>query len=155
MPKQSKQVIIDAIIKGIEQGKSRAQLLGTIGKKWEISRTTFDRHWKTANEQHVIKRDSIKEQLVKVDIEAAIEARKKAIMTADERKEYLTKIINGEAKVKKPFVVSGKIMEYPAEPDASDRIRAIAELNKMDGEYAPEKREIKIEEIIIGYGKEI
>jgi hypothetical protein len=62
-------------------------------------------------------------------------------MTADERKEYLTKIVSGEAKVRKPFYVAktGKILEYLAEPDHNDRIRALAELNKMEGDYAPTK----------------
>jgi hypothetical protein len=47
----------------------------------------------------------------------------------------LSKIANGEVKVKKPFVIGGKIMEYPSEPDHNDKIKAIAELNKMDGSY--------------------
>ena len=60
-------------------------------------------------------------------------------MTADERKELLTKLITGEIKAKRPFVIGGKIMEYPEEPTHRDRISAIAELNKMDGAYAPTK----------------
>jgi len=139
MPKPDKQIIIDAIIKGIEQGKGRGHLLGIIGDKWGISRTTFDRHWKTAQEQHIDRQQALKERLTKVDEQAAIEARKKAIMTADERKEVLTKIANGTLKIKRPFVIGGKIMEYPAEPDATDRRNAIAELNKMEGDYAPSK----------------
>ena len=139
MPKPDKQIIIDAIIKGIEQGKDRGKLLATIAKKWQISNRTFDRHWKVANIQHAERQSRIKEKLAKVDEEAAIEARKKAIMTADERKEVLTKIANGTLKIKRPFVIGGKIMEYPAEPDATDRRNAIAELNKMEGDYAPSK----------------
>ena len=137
MPKPDKQILIDAIIKGIEQGKDRGKLLATIAKKWQISNRTFDRHWKTANEQHLVKQQAIKEKLTAIDTAAAIEARKKAIMTADERKELLTKLITGEIKAKRPFVIGGKIMEYPEEPTHRDRISAIAELNKMDGAYAP------------------
>ena len=139
MPKPDKQILIDAIIKGIEQGNDRGKLLATIAKKWQISNRTFDRHWKTAQEQHIDRQQALKERLTKVDEAAAIESRKKAIMTSDQRKELLTKIANGELKIKKPFVIAGKIMEYPAEPDASDRLKAIAELNKMDGDYAPTK----------------
>jgi hypothetical protein len=139
MPKPSKQTIIDAIIKGIEQGKDRGKLLATIAKKWQISNRTFDRHWKVANIQHAERQSRIKEKLAKVDEDAAIEARKKAIMTSDERKELLTSIANGTLRIKKPFVIAGKIMEYPAEPDHTDRKNAIAELNKMEGDYAPTK----------------
>lgn len=145
--KPDKQILIDAIIKGIEQGKDRGKLLATIAKKWQISNRTFDRHWKTAQEQHIDRQQALKERLTKVDEQAAIEARKKAIMTADERKEYLTKLVNGEIKAKRPFVIGGKIMEYPEEPTHSDRIKAIAELNKMDGDYAPVKSTVTLTKV--------
>ena len=45
-----------------------------------------------------------------------------------------------EVKTKQPFVVGGKIMEYPAEPSLTDKLKALAELNKMDGDYAPTKQ---------------
>lgn len=151
MPKPDKQIIIDAIIKGIEQGKDRAKLLATFGKERQLSQRTFDRHWKTAQEQHIDRQQALKERLTKVDEQAAIEARKKAIMTADERKEYLTKLVNGEIKAKRPFVIGGKIMEYQEEPTHSDRIKAIAELNKMDGDYAPVKSNVVISKV----GKEV
>lgn len=145
MPKPSKQIIIDAIIKEIEQGKSKSKVLAKIGNKWRIAPRTYDRYWKTANDQYTIKQQVIKKELAEVDKQAAVEARKKAIMTADERKEYLTKIINGEIEVPytevkwdtnaKKFVTI-KFIELAGH---SARINAIAELNKMEGDYAPTK----------------
>lgn len=137
--KASKQIIIDAIIKEIEQGKTYTKVMAVNGRKWQMPERTFNRYWKTANEQHIVKQQEIKKELAEVDKQAAIEARKKAIMTANERKELLTKLINGEIKAKRPFVIGGKIMEYPEEPTHRDRISAIAELNKMEGDYAPTK----------------
>jgi hypothetical protein len=58
--------------------------------------------------------------------------------------EMLSKIAKGEVKIKKPFVIAGKIMEYPSEPDHNDRTKAIAELNKMDGSYAATKTDLKV-----------
>jgi hypothetical protein len=139
MPKPNKQIIIDAIIKEIEKGKATDKICAAICRKFQFSERTFYNHFKKASEQHKIKQQAIKEEIAEVDKQAAIEARKKAIMTADERKEYLTRIANGEIKFKKPFIISGKIMEYPSEPDAIERMRAIAELNKMEGDYAPTK----------------
>ena len=66
---------------------------------------------------------------------------KTAVMSKQERLEYLTKIAKAEIKVIKPFVISGKIMEYKMEPDATERMKAIAELNKMQGDYSPIKQE--------------
>ena len=64
------------------------------------------------------------------------------ILSTAERMEMLSKIAKGEVKIKKPFVIAGKIMEYPSEPDHNDRTKAIAELNKMDGSYAATKTDL-------------
>jgi hypothetical protein len=136
MRKPDKQTIIDFIISCLEKGEQRGNILVKTGKKWGTSKSAFDRWLKIAKQQLTDKQQAIKKELEAIDKAAAIEARKKAIMTADERKEYLTKIINGEVKFKKPFFVKGKIMEYPAEPDVADRMKAISELNKMEGDYA-------------------
>jgi len=135
--KANKQAIIDAIIKLIEQGKATEKICAAICSKFQFTERTFYNHYKIAQEQHTTKQQALKDKLAKVDEAAAIEARKKAIMSADERKELLTKLITGEIKAKRPFVIGGKIMEYPEEPTHRDRISAIAELNKMDGAYAP------------------
>ena len=90
-----------------------------------------------------------------------VEQLKTAVMSKRERLEYLTQIAKGEIKVKKPFVIGGKIMEYPSEPDFSDRKNAIAELNKMEGDYAPQKvaqtdkEGNDVKQVIIINGKEI
>lgn len=139
MPKPDKQYIIDFIISCIEKGEQRGNILVKAGKKWGTSKSAFDRMLKIAKEQHTERQQAIKSKLAIVDEQSAIEARKKAIMTADERKELLTKIANGEIRIKKPFVIAGKIMEYPAEPDHADRMKAMAELSKMSGDYAPSK----------------
>jgi len=148
MPKPSKQIIVDAIVKEIEQGTDRGKVIAKYCKKLQKSARTIDTYWKDAQEQHAVKQEAIRKELAEIDKQAAIEARKKAIMAADERKELLTKLINGEIKAKRPFVIGGKIMEYPEEPTHRDRISAIAELNKMDGSYAPTKQSIELEETI-------
>ena len=137
--KANKQIIIDAIIKEIEKGKSFDTCLKLSAIKWNLTRSTFIRRWNIANEQHTAKQDVIKKALAAIDTAAAVNARKRAIMSADDRKEYLTKILNGEVKIKQPFVIAGKIMEYPSEPSVNDRLKALAELNKMEGDYAPTK----------------
>ena len=137
--KASKQVIVDAIIKEIEQGKTYTKVMAVNGRKWQMPERTFNRYWKTANIQHTTKQEAIKKELEEIDKQMAIESRKKAIMSKQERLETLTKIAKGELKVKRPFVIGGKIMEYPSEPDAMERKAAIAEMNKMEGDYAPSK----------------
>ena len=69
------------------------------------------------------------------------EIAEKRIMDSAERMEWLTKLADGSIKAVRPIVVAGSIVEYSEEPSHTDRIRAIAELNKMDGSYAPAKVE--------------
>jgi hypothetical protein len=139
MPKPNKQTIIDAIIKHLEQGTATEKICAAICSKFQFTERTFYNHFKVAQIQHVDKQQAIRDATAVIDTNAAIASRKRAIMAADDRKEYLTKLIMGEIKAKQPFVIGGKIMEYPSEPNHSDRIRAIAELNKMCGDYSPTK----------------
>jgi len=140
MAKADKQVIIDAIIKEIEKGEGRGKVLGKIGKKWEISRTTFDRIWKTANEQQKERQRKAKDAADEAYIQASADAAKVVVMSSQERKEMLSKIARGELTLlvsdpKEP----AKLIEVPAMVENLERIKAISELNKMEGDYAPTK----------------
>lgn len=66
-----------------------------------------------------------------------------SIADVNERMVILTKIMRGEIPLIKPMVCDGMIEEIPIVPDWSERRAAIAELNKMDGSYAPMKSEVK------------
>jgi len=154
MIKPSKQHIIDAIIKEIEKGNSRGKVLGIIGKKWGISRTTFDRYWKTANEQHRELQDKAKKAADEAYILASAEAAKRAVMSSQERKEILSKIARGEIPLMKPMVVDKEVELIQVVPDWADRKAAIAELNKMEGDYAPTKSQISLPGALnIGFGE--
>ncbi len=147
MAKPNNQPQIDFILACLRKGEKRGEVLSKFGKKWQGASTrTFDRRLKQAEtalrgEQSRIQAEA--ELLVAKEVNE----RKAAIMTAIERKELLTQIAKGEIKIKKPFVISGKIMEYPSEPDHTDRINAIKELSKMDGDYAPSKQDVTINQI--------
>jgi len=139
MPKSNKQVIIDAIIKQLENGKERGNILATVGKKWQLSTRTFDRLLKIAQQQHTIKQQAIKDAIAKDTTIKELESRKQAIMTAIERKEKLTKIANGEQMAFQQLLGNGKIAKGLMVPTLTEQMKAIAELNKMEGDYAPTK----------------
>lgn len=128
----------------LRKGDTRKIILGKFGTKWvKASKNTFARRLKLASEaigseQSLIQKEAEKGVAKKID---ELESK---IMTAVERKIWLTKMVSGEIKAKKPFVIAGKIMEYQEDPNHSDRVRALAELNKMDGDYAPVKQDINI-----------
>lgn len=146
--KSNKQVIVDFIVSCLEKGERRNVILAKVGKKWQntpVSPRTFDRLLKIANTQHQEKQQHIKVELAKVDAYAAVEARKKAIMSTEERKEYLTKLIYGEIEVPykevkwNPVTKAFETIEFVELAGHTARINAIAELNKMEGDYAPNK----------------
>lgn len=134
---------IHKIAKGVQQELAYRT---TIGNKNTTSASARSQGSKLSKKYtHLIAQE--RERLRKV-VEAATDSKvseiaQKRIMSAAERMDYLTSIIEGKVKVKKPFVIGGKIMEYPAEPDINERIKALAELNKMGGNYAPVKSEVE------------
>ena len=147
MPKPDKQIIIDELIKELEGGSNYTTSLAKVGGKWRIPSRTFDRYWKTANEQHIIKQDGIKKELAVIDTAAALKARKRAIMTAEDRKEWLTKIIMKDLKVMKVGGSTQMVHEYTDKDGKilteiisyDHKLKALAELNKMEGDYSPTK----------------
>lgn len=69
------------------------------------------------------------------------------IMSRAERMQTLTDIARGKIQLQKPMVCDGQIELIDVVPAWSDRRDAIAELNKMDGEYSAIKKEIKINKV--------
>jgi hypothetical protein len=137
--KANKAVIIDAIVKQIEKGKGFGTVLKLIGTKWNLSRTTYSRYWKSANEQHTVAQQILKEAKAALDLQNALNERQSQIADVMERKEILTKIARGQIPLRKAMVVDGTIEYIDIIPDWMDRKAAIAELNKMEGDYAPTK----------------
>ena len=58
-----------------------------------------------------------------------------SIMTAQERLEYLTRVITGEQQEKLVQVVNGEVVEIDAPSALKTRLNAIDIMNKMQGEY--------------------
>jgi hypothetical protein len=107
------------------------------------------------NASKLLKSDAIKEKLhelralarkitEKANQKAADQIAAEEIMGVQERMAILTKIARGSIPLIKPMVCDGSIHDIEVVPDWMDRKNAIAELNKMDGTYAPEKKEHNI-----------
>ena len=62
-------------------------------------------------------------------------AEDKAIMSAIERKKWLTKVINGEIKEETKYYDDHEVVVYEKPADISTKIKALDTLNKMSGEY--------------------
>lgn len=60
---------------------------------------------------------------------------KPTILSAQERLEYLTRVVKGEEKENVHRVYDGEDCSFKEEADISTKIRAIDTMNKMTGEY--------------------
>lgn len=135
-------VQINFIKDRLRKGQDRKEILQSFTKTYKVKIKTFDTRLKAA-------RIAIQSEFKQIEQEANksiakdIEALKSKIMSSVERQEYLTRVLNGEIRTKVPFVIGGKIMEYPSEPSLADRLKALTELNKMQGDYAPQKIDVK------------
>jgi hypothetical protein len=141
MANASKQVIIDDIVAQVELGKERGNVLATIGKKWQLSQRTFDRYWKEANKQHTERQGTIKAATMELDTTAALNAKEGHIASVLERKAFLTKIMRGEADIiETTHNEKLGITTFERKPNPTEQIKALSELNKMEGDYAPVKQ---------------
>ena len=133
--------LLDVLKKGVVK---RAKAMELFVEKWQVSHRTFERAWKTAQEQHLETKQVIKTKVTDIEVSLEVEARKRQIIDVLERKEILSQIAKGEIPLQKALVVAGQIEYIQVVPDWMDRRNAIAELNKMEGDYAPMKIESEL-----------
>ena len=130
--------ITDNLRNGIVE---RKKVLARFVKKWQVSERTFDRAWKIANKSFIEYQNKLQNEKDDISIEIEKEAIKLGVIDKLQRMEILSNIALGNIPLKKPMVVDKSIEFIEVVPDWMDRKNAIAELNKMDGSYAPTKNE--------------
>lgn len=143
MAKSNEATQIDFIADLLRKGNQRKDILAKFGKKWQTaSQRTFDRRLKAAEKQMQSELKQINER-TEESIKKEVEARKTKILTALERQEILAKIALGELEIEQEVATNTGVKIVRLKPDFNERKGAIAELNKMDGSYAPAKSEVE------------
>ncbi|MDR2652872.1 MAG: hypothetical protein LBC68_11280 [Prevotellaceae bacterium] len=108
---------------------TRVDILAKFGKVWQTSDRTIDRIIKEAKKCIEVRQNLREKAKNEVLVRSAKEMAENAEKTRNELVGILLEIARGQ-KVR-------KIQDEIIIPTESDRIRAIAELNKMSGNYAP------------------
>jgi hypothetical protein len=142
MSKPKKEFCVNELLSELDWGTRYSEALGKYGKLWGISDSGFDNYWAEANRRFNLTAEEIKKAKMAFAIKEEKKAVKKAILNKHERMEILTLIAKGEIPLTKHIVCDGIIQEREVVPNWMDRKAAIAELNKMDGEYAPIRKDI-------------
>ena len=139
--KPKKEQTVNEMLLEIEIGTSYTECLKINGGLWGLPPTTFDRYWGEASKRFKARLDAIEEATTKAAVSMEVKALKKAILSKHERQELLSKLATGEIRSWREVVTeSGVIkLEYYSAAEAKQNI---AELNKMDGDYAPVKKDI-------------
>ena len=139
-PKHTK--FIELVANGINQDKAYTDAIAKGKISGNAARSKGSILAKKYAKEIIEHRQLVRDAINNATSTAITELAEKNILSTAERMEMLSKIAKGDIKIKKPFVIAGKIMEYPSEPDHNDRTKAIAELNKMDGSYAATKTDL-------------
>lgn len=139
--KPKKEQAVNEMLLEIEMGISYKECLGINGNLWKLPETTFNRYWSEASKRYKARLDAIEEATTKVAVSMEIKALKKAILSKHERQELLSKLATGEIKSWREVITERGVvtLEYYSAAEAKQNI---AELNKMDGDYAPVKKDI-------------
>ena len=145
--KPSETAQINFIADCLRKGEQRKEILGKFGKKWEkVSRTTFDRRLRQAEAHVASEQQRIKEQ-AEQDVVKEADALKSKILTSLERQAILSDMAKGELETEVLLVTKDGIKKAKAKPTHAERRAAIAELNKMSGDYAPAKSVVTISKL--------
>lgn len=140
--KPNKEHIITEMLQEIEKGSNFTQCSDFFDLVWSLPSSTFKRYWKIASDRHRARQEATQTALAEYALELEKEGLKRAILSKHERMEILTQIALGEIPMVKHMVVDKYIEEVDIAPSWKDRKEAIAELNKMEGDYAPLKKDI-------------
>ena len=140
-PKISKQKAISEIVKGLRKGYSREDILAGIGVKWQIATRSFDRYFVEAQETHSKEQQEIERLAREQLLQTKKEELKSEILSIQQRKEFLTRLITAKTKVTqfgKATIEALEDDDGKLEVITNDiKIKALQELNKMDGAYTP------------------
>jgi hypothetical protein len=146
--KPQKEIIVNEILSEMDFGSGFSDCKKINGEKWRLAEKTFERYWNEAKKRYLEANERDKIALEGVRLEMKKEAVKSNILTKQERLDILSQIARGEIPMVKHIVVSmgsglgSEIQERTIYPAWKDRKEAVAEINKMEGDYAPIKKDI-------------
>ena len=156
MPKLSKTAGIELIVAELQKGTATADILGVIRSKWELPESTFYRWLEIAKKQHEDNELKLNAIADDTTIDEKIEAQKKALNEATERKAILQQKFIEVSKVKRGKVKykdqDGNIeivkITLADELKAIDTLAKLDDrLSKADGTDKPTKQDLNVKGI--------
>jgi transcriptional regulator of heat shock response len=148
--KPNKQIYIDFIISELNSGNAQYKdVLVLFVTKFDLTKQTFVRYWKKANEAHRIARESINSAKIEQTIIEEKEAVRIQIKSKLQRLEiYQKEIENSLTELSTGMTVelrpNGELVQRPLTISERSMLRKIikdlqSEISKIEGDYAPNK----------------
>lgn len=140
-PRISKQKAISEIVKGLRKGYSRDVIFAKIRNNSQIGVRTLDTYLPEAQELHSKEQEEVERLAREQILQAKKKELKSDIISIQKRKEYLTKVVTAETDLIQVGKATVEVLTHDdgrREIITNDiRIRALQELNRMDGAYTP------------------
>lgn len=132
----------------MEEGLTYIDTMDVIGRKWALPETTFTRYWKECQKEYLERQKRLEKEKEVVRVETEKEAVKYDILSRFERMEIATKIArNNPKRIPTKLDAQGNPIEYSlVYNSAAEVVRALDYLSKVDGDYAPEKHQIDLQQ---------
>jgi hypothetical protein len=140
--KPNREIIINEILSEMDFGITRAEALAMNSEKWQLPTRTFDRQWKEASRRYLAANEKSKQAAIEVKTEAIKNRASKGILSKEERLEILSQIARGDLSYQQEVPSKFGPQTITAWPSFNDRKGAVAEINKMEGDYAPIQKDI-------------
>lgn len=141
-PRISKQKAISEIVKGLRKGYSRDVIFATIRNNSQIGIRTLDTYLPEAQELHFKEQQEVERLAREQLLQTKKEELKSEILSIQKRKEYLTKVVTAKTDLVQVGKATVEVLTHDdgrREIITNDtRIKALQELNRMDGAYSPE-----------------
>jgi hypothetical protein len=148
----SKDIYIEFIINELEKGNVKYNdVVNVFLPKFSLTRPTFDKYWKLANEAYKVKRDVINEAKLSETIQIEKEVVKTIISNKLERLEiYHNQIVNCIKELNHGFtedMKGGELFSRPLTISEKALLRKTikdlqSEISKIEGDYATSKLEM-------------
>lgn len=143
----STQLQIDYAVSLYRKGLNRKIIVKEFEKRWgKKAGGTMDRILMQAQQELRAQNDQIKIKAIQ-DSEVVVEVLKNDIIDFYKRQQILSDIAQGKILITKPMNTRLGIVSVECLPNHTDRMQAIAELNRMDGVYM-EKKELTINQFM-------
>lgn len=129
------EVYIEFIINELRSGNVSFNSVYELNRtKYNLHRPTFSKYWKLANERYWEEYKEVKKMKFKESLKNAKSETKKQIITKEQALEILSEIAQGtERRIRTD---AGEEVIFPS---ASEQIRAIDQMSKIEGWIAPQK----------------